>query len=103
MKSVLATIVIACFTSCAYADPVPQSVIDGALKPRPFSTEMLNQDITQANIQDTICTKGFTKTIRPAVSYTNGVKFKLMREAGIPAADAGLYELDHLRCRANLP
>src|SRR5437870_332686 len=91
-----ALLVIANAIAFAYANPVPQAVIEASIKPRVFSTEMLNQDITQANIQDTICSKGFTKTIRPAVSYTNGVKFKLLREAGIPEADAGLYELDHI-------
>ena len=39
---------------------------------------------------------GFTKTIRPPVSYTNKVKKKLMRDAGIPWTDASLFELDHL-------
>lgn len=34
--------------------------------------------------------------MRPSVIYTNGVKFRLMRDAGIPAEDAGLYELDHI-------
>ena len=78
------------------ADPVPQAIIDASVAPRHFSTEMLNPDITQENSQDTICRKGFTKTIRPAVVYTNGVKFKLMREAGIPEEDADKYELDHI-------
>jgi hypothetical protein len=80
----------------AYADPVPQAIIDTSIAPHHFTAEMVNQDITQANIQDTICRKRFTKTIRPSVIYTNGVKFKLMREAGIPEADADKYELDHI-------
>jgi hypothetical protein len=94
MKTALAIFLLAC--SVAFADPVPQAVIDASIAPRQFTTEMVNQDITQANIQDTICRKRFTKIIRPSVSYTNGVKFKLMRDAGIPEADADKYELDHI-------
>ena len=96
MKAVFATLVLAAFTTLACADTIPQSVIDAATSPRQFSTEMLNPDISQANIQETICRKGFTKTIRPATVYTNGVKFKLMRETGIPEEDADKYELDHI-------
>lgn len=96
MKTVLTTLVLAGMVALAYADPVPQAIIDAAIAPRQFTAEMLNPDITQANVQDTICRKRFTKTIRPAVVYTNGVKFKLMREAGIPEADADKYELDHI-------
>lgn len=96
MKTVFATIMLGSLAMFANADPIPQAVADAAIAPRQFSTEMLNPDITQANIHDTICRKGFTKTIRPAVVYTNGVKFKLMREAGIPETDADKYELDHI-------
>lgn len=90
------TLVLAGMVALAYADPVPQAIIDASTASRQFTTEMVDQDITQANIQDTICHKRFTKTIRPAVTYTNGVKFKLMHDAGIPEADADKYELDHI-------
>jgi hypothetical protein len=33
-----------------------------------------NREVTQNNIQDTICVPGWTKTVRPPVSYTNAVK-----------------------------
>lgn len=92
----LVALILASFVTVTYANPVPHAVSEAAIKPRVFSGEMINQDITQSNIQDTICRKRFTNTIRPAVSYTNGVKFKLMREAGIPDEDAGMYELDHI-------
>jgi len=96
MKTAFLGIALVAITAFASADPVPQAVIDASIAPRHFSTEMLNPDITQENIHDTVCRKRFTKTIRPAVVYTNGVKFKLMREAGIPEEDAGKYELDHI-------
>ena len=56
----------------------------------------LNPDVDEDTIDATICVSGYTKSVRPATSYTNGVKKKLMREAGIDAARIGDYELDHL-------
>ena len=32
--------------------------------------------VTQKNIGSTICVVGYTKTVRPPVSYTNALKFK---------------------------
>ena len=56
----------------------------------------LNPDVDEDTIDRTICISGYTKSVRPATSYTNGVKKKLMREAGISAALIGDYELDHI-------
>jgi hypothetical protein len=56
---------------------------------------VLNPDVTQLNINSTICVRGWTKTIRPATSYTNDLKEKQMREYGVggPPSD---YQEDHL-------
>jgi len=35
-----------------------------------------NPDVTQANIASTICTAGYTKTIRPPSTYTTSLKIK---------------------------
>ncbi|MDB5801773.1 MAG: hypothetical protein JWL63_2712 [Rhodocyclales bacterium] len=56
----------------------------------------LNPDVIQDNIQQTICVKGYTKTVRPSTAYTNGVKQKLLRDFGASAGDASAYELDHI-------
>jgi hypothetical protein len=56
----------------------------------------LNPDVDEETIDRTICRSGYTKVVRPSTSYTNGVKKKLMREAGIDAARIGDYELDHI-------
>jgi hypothetical protein len=56
----------------------------------------LNPEVDEDTIDETICESGYTKSVRPATSYTNGVKKKLMREAGIDAARIGDYELDHI-------
>lgn len=52
--------------------------------------------MTTATIGQTICVPGYTKLVRPAASYTSGVKLKLLRERGEPAENAALYELDHV-------
>ena len=56
---------------------------------------VLNPDVTQANIASTICTHGWTKTIRPPTDYTNALKQKQMREYGV-GGSAAQYQEDHL-------
>jgi hypothetical protein len=56
----------------------------------------LNPDVEEGTIDVTICVPGYAKSVRPATSYTDGVKKKLMREAGIDVARIGDYELDHI-------
>ena len=54
-----------------------------------------NPDVTQANIQQTICVQGYTKTIRPPVTYTDQVKQERMVAYGDSDSRKN-YELDHL-------
>ena len=56
----------------------------------------LNPDVDEDTIGQTICVSGYTKSVRPASGYTNGVKKKLMREAGIDTVRIGDFELDHI-------
>lgn len=51
--------------------------------------------VTQANIDQTICTSGWTSTIRPPESYTEPLKYQQMAAYG-EAGSAGGYEEDHL-------
>ena len=55
----------------------------------------LNPKVTQANIDDTICVRGWTKTIRPPVEYTNALKLNQMRVYG-ETGDPSNYQEDHL-------
>lgn len=58
---------------------------------------MVNPAVTQSNIDKTICASGWTKTIRPTVSYTNALK-KRQLASGVymsPLAMAS-FEEDHL-------
>ena len=59
------------------------------------SPGVLNPDVTQSNINSTICVQGWTKTIRPPTSYTNALKAKQMREYGVGGGPSE-YQEDHL-------
>lgn len=56
----------------------------------------LNPDVTEATVSQTICVAGYTRTVRPATSYTSGVKAKLLREAGLEESRMSDFELDHI-------
>lgn len=44
----------------------------------------LNPDVTQNRIAQTICVPGYTKTVRPSTTYTNGVKRNRCARPGVP-------------------
>ena len=56
---------------------------------------VLNPDVTQPTIGQTICKSGWTRTIRPPVSYTNELKIRQMREYGVGGSPSDFQE-DHL-------
>jgi hypothetical protein len=55
----------------------------------------LNPDVTQATITRTICVHGWTRTVRPPVSYTNALKDRQLREYGL-RGPLSHYQEDHL-------
>ena len=68
----------------------------GAIVADPARTPgVLNADVTQASIRSTICTHGWTATIRPSVDYTNALKRTQMRAYG-ETGPASAYQEDHL-------
>jgi len=56
----------------------------------------LNLDVTQASIGSTICTSGWTATIRPPTSYTNALKKTQIAQYGYADTSLASYEEDHL-------
>ena len=56
----------------------------------------VNLAVAQSNIASTICKSGWTKTVRPSVSYTNKIKKQQLQEIKVSWLNAYLYELDHL-------
>jgi hypothetical protein len=56
---------------------------------------VLNPAVTQANIASTVCRHGWTRTVRPPVSYTNGLKAKGLRQYRLRGPPSAFQE-DHL-------
>ena len=52
-------------------------------------------NVTQANLSQTICVRGYTKTVRPPVSYTDKLKAQQMLAYGYTDS-LHLHEEDHL-------
>lgn len=71
------------------------SLLDGANVAYAGEVIQTNPDVTQATIQSTICLPGWTRTVRPPVSYTNRIKKLRMQEAGLPLELIGDFQLDH--------
>ena len=56
---------------------------------------VLNAAVTQATIASTVCRKGYTRTIRPSVDYTNVLKERQLRQYGLRGPPSAFQE-DHL-------
>ena len=56
---------------------------------------VLNPEVTQATIASTICRRGWTRTVRPPVAYTNALKAKGLRRYGLRGPPSAFQE-DHL-------
>jgi hypothetical protein len=54
-----------------------------------------NPAVTQATIGSTICVSGWTATIRPSTSYTNGLKKQGIIDYGYSDTNMSDYEEDH--------
>jgi hypothetical protein len=75
--------------------PVPAGSCRASVLPDPACTPgAMNPAVTPATIAVTICTRGWTATIRPPVSVTQPIKLERMRAYGVSEETA--YELDHL-------
>ncbi len=87
--------------------PIPSPTVAGAAKtslcqslnglPDPVCTPgAVDPNITQNNIKTTICVSGYTKTVRPSVSYTNNLKLQQIKEYGYTDTNLRDFEEDHL-------
>jgi len=65
--------------------------------PNPLLTpSAVNPEVTQANINQTVCVKGYTETIRPPAEFTNKLKELQISEYGYADRNPKHYEEDHL-------
>jgi hypothetical protein len=55
----------------------------------------LNPNVTQATIGATVCRHGWTKSVRPPVSYTNALKVRQLVRYGLRGPPSA-YQEDHL-------
>ena len=56
---------------------------------------VVNPEVRQETIGETICKRGWTRTVRPPSSYTAELKLRQMREYGV-GGDPSDYQEDHL-------
>lgn len=75
--------------------PTACHMTNGVLPDPKCTPGAINPSVTQDNIKNTICVPGYTKTVRPPVSYTTPLKIKLMQSYGFTDSRSN-YELDHL-------
>ena len=79
----------------APGQPAPR-VGPSYLYPDPETTPgVINPEVTQANIQQTICVKGWTATVRPPQSYTGTVKKQQLQAVRFTDKNPAHYEEDH--------
>ncbi len=57
---------------------------------------VLNPAVTQATIAETICTTGWTRTVRPYVATMKQIKAEMLAVVGEPIERRNRYELDHV-------
>ena len=75
--------------------PTACHIVNGSLPDPECTPGAANPSVTQDDIKNTICVPGYTKTIRPPVSYTTPLKIKLMKSYGFTDSRSN-YEFDHL-------
>lgn len=81
------SVVLLCLISTVLAGELPDPVkTPGAINP----------NVTQENIDENICVSGWTKTIRPPVTYTNKLKKQQIPGYGYADTNPSHYEEDHL-------
>ena len=71
-------------------------VFAGDLPDRHLTPGAIDQSIIQQNIFSTICVKGYTKTVRPPVYFTNKLKKEQILEYSYIDINPTHYEEDHL-------
>ena len=73
-----------------------QVAFAGDLPDAKLTPGAIDPAITQQNIQNTVCVKGYTKTVRPPAYYTNKLKKTQIIEYGYIDINPKHYEEDHL-------
>lgn len=99
MKTVVAaalSLSLLCFGLVAYAgnSSKSSSEIGTAVLLPPIPGERYRA-VTPVTVPETVCTRGWTATIRPPVGYTSALKKWLLKDRMLPGTVSD-YQLDHL-------
>ena len=89
-SAVVAALVVVALPHCG-----PQTTRAAVVANWTLTPGVVNPDVTQSTIVTTICRRGWTRTIRPPVSYTNDLKRKGLRQYGLRGPPSAFQE-DHL-------
>jgi hypothetical protein len=95
LRTLPLVVALALCVGCAVPPTALVEVTRPGTELRAVPPDALNPDVRQETIQQTICVAGYTASVRPSTTYTNGVKAKLLRETGRPPTAAPDFELDH--------
>jgi hypothetical protein len=71
-------------------------IVNGNLPDPSCTPGAIDPKVTQDNIDQTICVRGYTQTVRPPVSYTNKLKVQQIQDYGYADKSLKDYEEDHL-------
>jgi hypothetical protein len=98
MKKVLSVVLSWMLCLTLFEAPAQASVDTLFLPIGSVTPGSTNPAVTQKNIYSTICVSGYTKTIRPSVSYTNSLKISQLSTTYRRYNDQNLknFEEDHL-------
>lgn len=61
-----------------------------------FVEGLATNEVTQTNIDKTICVPGWTSTIRPPATIARAIKVHMMNSQSIPIDKLSEYQLDHI-------
>jgi hypothetical protein len=95
LLDVAVALVVIGLIAFAVLDHTGKSAAPAILASGVLTPGSLNPDVTQATIDQTVCVKGWTATVRPPTSYTNQLKAEQMPEYG-ETGSLSDYQEDHL-------
>ena len=83
-------------SSAETSNAISKCHINGVLPDADCTPGVVDPKVTQDNLFQTICKKGYTQTVRPPASYTNKLKVQQIIDYGYAEKNLKDYEEDHL-------
>lgn len=87
---------VAAFIAVMLIVPMPAVAAPLDVQDRTRTPGVTDTRVSQDNIGETICTSGYTATVRPPAPYTNALKASQLADWGYDDPAPGDYEEDHL-------